>query len=457
MTNFSTGIRGLDQVLGGGLRLFSRTPGAPPSGAVVLRGPPGAGKSLLATQLASSLARQLEGDILYACIELLPSELQAQLSSIDWPGGVPRFVDLQRPEGGSGGHRLFCGVLALDPEDPAAHLWDALEVLRLEAERLSGHPRVLVLDSLTSGYRLGREVPRPLVDGLCKLAAGMGWCVIFLEETSSTEPSPWCFAVDTVLELGFESARLDLRSSVLRTIHPSKHRFGRSFPGPHLFEIEQDGLQVHPTGDSYTQGICPGYPVEDASWTLHGFRSWSELRTFSWVAPSNVITFIHGSDPATLVRTALRVHREFGARPLHISLTSMDKSRGTLLSSDAWLAGVWARLEGNLPRSVAFGDLQSIATFTEPTAWLHNMAILTQHLAKAGVSVVLYETTKANLVNRDGHLLGWPDTPRSLSLAEISVRIAEIETRATSIVDNPPIIARVSRLTTGEVLAVGRV
>jgi hypothetical protein len=106
---------------------------------------------------------------------------------------------------------------------------------------------------------------------------------------------------------------------------------------------------------------------------------------------------------------------------------------------------------------VAFGDLRALATFTEPTTWLHNLAILTRHLAKAGVSVVLYETTRANLINRDGHLLGWPETPCALSLAGISVRIAEIETRATSIVDNPPLIARVSRLATGEVLAVGRV
>ncbi|MCU0654631.1 MAG: hypothetical protein MUF64_04865 [Polyangiaceae bacterium] len=447
----------MDQVLGGGLRLFSRAPGAPPSGAVVLRGPPGAGKSLMALQIASALARALEGDVFYACIELLPTELQAQLASIAWPQGAPRFVDLRRPEGDAGGRRLFCGSLALDPEDPAAHLWDSLEVLRLEVERLDGHPRVLVLDSLTSGYRLGREVPRPLVDGLCKLAAGMGWCVIFLEETSSSEPSPWCFAVDTVLELGFESSRLDLRSSALRTIHPSKHRFGRSFPGPHLFEIEHDGLRVYPTGSSYTSGFSSAYPVQDASWTLHGFRSWSEIRPFSWTASSDVVTFVHGSDPATVVRTALRVSHELGERPLHLPLSSIDEARGTPLSSDAWMAQVWGRLERNLPRSVAFGDLRALATFTEPTTWLHNLAILTRHLAKAGVSVVLYETTRANLINRDGHLLGWPETPRSLSLAGISVRIAEIETRATSIVDNPPIIARVSRLATGEVLAVGRV
>jgi predicted ATP-dependent serine protease len=103
--------------------------------------------------------------------------------------------------------------------------------------RCGGDPRVLVVDSLSDGYGLGGKIARAAADALAKLAAQRGLCLILVEEVTRLVPTPWCFAVDTVLELrldGFEGrARED------RSLSVTKHRFGPSDAGPHELMLQQ--------------------------------------------------------------------------------------------------------------------------------------------------------------------------------------------------------------------------
>jgi len=74
-------IRGLDLMIGGPIPMVARH-GDTPQTSILIRGEAGTGKTVLATHLASLFAAQFGADAVYACIELLPSELAAQASGI---------------------------------------------------------------------------------------------------------------------------------------------------------------------------------------------------------------------------------------------------------------------------------------------------------------------------------------------------------------------------------------
>lgn len=104
-----SGSVGLDLVLGGGPRLLRRVSGSNKESATVLvRGGPGAGKSVLATDLALRLARALGGDVLYACVELLPNEVLAQRMGFD--SFDPLVSPLPPPSARRGGRGGLEGV-----------------------------------------------------------------------------------------------------------------------------------------------------------------------------------------------------------------------------------------------------------------------------------------------------------------------------------------------------------
>jgi hypothetical protein len=84
-----SGDLGLDVVLGGGWRLVEKLPGnasdfsrpARESSTIIIRGGPGAGKTLFSIDVARVLAQALKGDVVVGCVELLPSEYLAQVQS----------------------------------------------------------------------------------------------------------------------------------------------------------------------------------------------------------------------------------------------------------------------------------------------------------------------------------------------------------------------------------------
>lgn len=237
--------RGLDLVLGGGLRRVRRTV-THDATVLLVRGAAGTGKTLVGFHAACALAEAYEGSIAYACIELLPTELEAQIQA--WRSDLPG-VRVRHPGSGPRSEipasEIVVEASLFDVEEDPMTLGDRIERF-VDRLRREGHPPgVLVIDSLIDGYGIGSSAAREFVDAVCKLAAQWGIGLVLLEECAPGSLSPWVFAVDTVIELGLASdggsASLDRRMTVL------KHRFGPSDAGPHRFTLAPGvPLQVYP-------------------------------------------------------------------------------------------------------------------------------------------------------------------------------------------------------------------
>jgi hypothetical protein len=248
-----TGSVGLDLALAGGMRFVRRShDGRGESAIVLIRGGPGTGKSVLAQDLALRLAREAAGDVLYYCVEVLPSEVLAQRAGFE--GFDPRaVVDLSRE-----GHRsaeitgpgLALGMRDVPTdEDGVPDVGGGLlDLVRIAATR-GFEPRVVVVDCLSDGYELAQLAPRPTVDGLCKLAIEQGWVLILVEECTDDTPSPWAFAVDTVLWLRL--APVPSPAQWRRELVVTKNRFGGCEPGPHRLLIQSDRVRVVPPFAAY--------------------------------------------------------------------------------------------------------------------------------------------------------------------------------------------------------------
>jgi KaiC/GvpD/RAD55 family RecA-like ATPase len=224
------------------------------SATILVRGGPGAGKSVLATDTALRMARALGGDVLYVCIEILPSEVIAQRMGFD--GFDPTTVlDLANGEAhkvSTTDPTLVVGMTPMDMGPPEERGVPDLGQMILDLLRISHErgckPLVVVVDSLTDGYNLGASVPREIVDGVCKLAVEQGWVLVLVEETVNDDASPWCFAVDTVISLKVtEAGRREARVM--------KHRFGACQPGPHRLLVEREGVRVIPCFAAYRNAV----------------------------------------------------------------------------------------------------------------------------------------------------------------------------------------------------------
>lgn len=255
----STGIVGLDIALGGGWRITRRLADDDRQAATMLiRGGPGTGKSALAADLALRLAAQLGGDVVYACVELLPQELVAQRAGfegfdaravIDLSTRALKSDAVKGPTLAVGMHPIELGRDGEAPEGSplVPDVGEMLMRLANIARDRGCSPRVLVLDSLIEGYGLGSSSSRFMVDGVCKLAIEQGWALILIEEVSDDRPSPWAFAVDTVISL-----RLIERDGLHeRELSVVKHRFGPCEPGPHRLRIEPERIRVIPPIEAY--------------------------------------------------------------------------------------------------------------------------------------------------------------------------------------------------------------
>jgi hypothetical protein len=220
-----TGDLGLDVLLGGGWRLVVRL-AERASVTVLVRGGSGVGKTLVGLNAALSLAEALDGDVIVACVELLPIEYVAQVRSARPDIDASRVVALPGAILPAKGPRVLCALLTeLDPQAP--DLVAGLESLADDLAREDTKPVVFVVDSLIEGYGIGTSSPRPSADALMKFAAQRGVGLVLCEEASGDERSPWVFAADTVLDLGMEPRERG------RWCEVRKHRFGPSITGRH--------------------------------------------------------------------------------------------------------------------------------------------------------------------------------------------------------------------------------
>jgi KaiC/GvpD/RAD55 family RecA-like ATPase len=453
MEKLRVGIPGLDLVLGGGIPLVRRSDEGPESAIILLRGPPGSGKSVFGTQLAGAVARELRCDVAYGCVELSPQELREQHASFGRNQESvlrPPFPKQQPPTKGS--CRIFAALLDLGEEEGSerASFGGAVIELLDVVKQVGGDPRVLVIDSLSDGYGLGASVPRILADQLCKVAVERGMILILLEETVDAKPSPWSFASDIVvgLEVQAEDQAPDMPAPFERRLMVTKNRFAPSDAGPHRFTVDPErGVVLFPRPSAYMAPWAQGIVLPDAFEPLAPSQGWGALINTpeSWPQFRDSVTTVYGSDPAYVFRVASSLGTTASGTECPGTDVFVDFGRGAREPSDNeyMIAAANPFLSGNrllamtvealdkvkrscCPlRRVLLGDLGSIQSFWNPDGLRRAVGVLLTVLRRAGIPAVLFETTPVQHVFDIPHrgLMQVGEGPSIFGLADVNIEV----------------------------------
>ncbi len=423
-------IEGLDLVLGGGIVSVPKVDmDTQRSTVVLIRGGPGTGKTIFGSHIAIGLARDLTCDILYACIELLPTELKAQLDDFHFNRDPVTEPDIDNsakiilprahltPES-SAQPRVLAGLLNLG-ENPQEGLVLAIEESILQLSPKGYKIGVIVIDSVSDGYGIGPSVPREVADGVAKLAADQGLIAVILEETLDDRPSSWSFAADTVLELShigtFSEPARERRQLTVR-----KHRCAPSHIGPHTLIVQRgSGIHVYPRPSAYLTywaeellfGPAPRGLQHASSWGLQG----EDLIMLPPIHQSAVA--IYGPDAVIVKRVALAVgvanegvdiFVNFGALPTTSSEIRDDERAEKLLhipaqnpwlGSEFFLAKIREIIEGVLQsgrsiRRVLVGDLRALRSHLDPDGLRLAIASLPPVVRRINAPLILFETSE---------------------------------------------------------------
>ena len=429
MRTVSTGDLGFDVILGGGWRLVERLPGRE-SATVVLRGGPGTGKTLLSVDVALSLARALSGDVVVACVELLPSEYYSQIEAgrrelVRVPEeSIVIVLPLTKPVPPFEWPRIFCGLLSeLGEGEP--DLVAALESLLKEVTAINGKPAVIVVDSLISGYGLGPKSPRKNVDAVMKFAAQEGLGIVLCEETSDDVPSVWDFASDTLLSL--ENSREGERQISVR-----KHRYGASASGSHQLQI--DGWthpEVYPRPDAWlnTSRIEP--MIWNYGFKFDGERKHAQLRwihqlhtnpqpsqsfrsSFALVSGPNLQLvrkqafsllpvdqaskwdMVVELDPLGFHSNA-RYFATENVRGINVPTTTGVKS--AICKFVNFVGESWQNDTIGRPRRIVIGDMGTVTSFADHALWAEGVAVIAALVAESGwgIPVIAYSSNSVEV------------------------------------------------------------
>jgi KaiC/GvpD/RAD55 family RecA-like ATPase len=430
MTRLAT-IKGLDLVLAGGLHTVRKLDDQRESTVTLIRGAAGTGKTVFASHLAISEAAKRGGDVVYCCVELLPTELDAQLSNLTFgPEHLAvRVIHAGNEAGDAESPRLLASIIDVPPEgepDFGGELKRSIETAR------TAHldPKVLVIDSLSEGYRLGGSVSRLLADALSKFAAEEGLLLVLIEEVSDHHDSLWTFIADVVFELShhgtFGTAAAEQRSLVVR-----KSRFGPSQVGPHSFTIRRaGGIEIYPRLSNYlndwVRELIPGNIVshrQPVRWNVGDNRILP-----SFPEPREVV-LVTGTEAILVALTA--VHLQQGVDVLRLDLDRMsfeieDKAvshwGNPFLGGEILMSMYWHRLVELRDRisAVVIGDLDSIRGNIDPIVLRQALPVLIWIAHEAGLAVMMLET----------HMEGSQPTAIHLADTVIEAKLTEEQTRS---------------------------
>ncbi len=251
----SIGVKGLDEMLGGGI---------PAGYSVLLAGPSGSGKSVLASQFISEGARRNEPGII-AVFEKRPSEYEQNDSS-----GL-RFERLVR-EGKVG--IIHTRPLDLSIDEMLYEIVDAIH--RLKARRL-------MIDSL-SGFELAlaptfREDFRESLYRMVAVLTGMGITMIMTAELEDSyadlrfSPHGTAFLTDAIIMQRY----IELKGQLQRVIAVVKVRGSAHSKNLRAFDITDKGIVIGETLGGY-EGLLTGKPEAipsappEAAHRAHGRR-----------------------------------------------------------------------------------------------------------------------------------------------------------------------------------------
>lgn len=428
ITPLSTADAGFDLALGERGLLEVQRYADKRSATVLVRGTPGAGKSALALHLALVAARARGVGVAYACVEILPAELQA-LSEGLWPERAVRFVSHAKPtEANEVVARFIANTATL--EDFAEQL-DAL----IEATAPTSGP-VLVIDSLLREATLGSAASRELIDAICKYAVEKG-AILFLVEESLEGASPWMWSVDTVLEL---SQPIGQDTTSERALVVAKHRFGPCDPGPHRWVFTKQGVSVFPRTTTYLRPWIDAVPRGQLSLTSDR-SAWGRsgpdrticavssptiigisAQTRQWMTTlSRSLTTVHGAH-AALVSVGLQ--EELAPRSANWSHVGFN-STGNSIERDCWR--LWQHFAATKARIAIIGDVRRIPS---NGSFVAGFFAFLEGVRRSGVDVILTEITEV-----DPSVNWMPQQSALLQRCELNIAVKALSLRGDGKMD----------------------
>ena len=222
-----------------GLPLVQKTPDAPPTTTMLIRGPAGVGKTTYALGLAHAIAKHNQGAVLYILGESSPTELDRKLEILGLadqsvvPAGAPF----------STGDVVFAHAL-LEAETAPVSLLDVIKVAWSQLKRADDGScpiRACVLDPVMIWPEEAADAAlRGEVAAFLQAAEVAGVSSVLVEEVYAGGPDWLPFAADNVLEMAWTRFPEGV-GPLDRTLAYTKCRYGLATPGPHglgLFDLK---------------------------------------------------------------------------------------------------------------------------------------------------------------------------------------------------------------------------
>ncbi|HET6481646.1 MAG TPA: ATPase domain-containing protein [Actinoplanes sp.] len=232
----STGLADLDQILGGGLK---------PGSVVVVAGPPGTGKTILAQQICFANGTTERRAVYYTTLSEPHSKLVEHLTPFS-----------------------FFDPTALGTKVEVLHLGDLLEkaatagldplVNEVIRKAMDDQPSIVVIDSvkMLRDYASDKEL-RAALYRLTSRVAHSETVLLLLGEYTAQEMSdgPEFALADGILQLAYESREPVDR----RWIRVVKLRGGTHLEGKHTFHLGLDGFTAFPRIEAMTPAAMPTF------------------------------------------------------------------------------------------------------------------------------------------------------------------------------------------------------
>jgi hypothetical protein len=256
---------------------------------------------------------------------------------------------------------------------------------------------------------------------------------VLLEETTSEEPSPWCFAVDTVLNL--QVSRGD--GSRDRAVLVSKHRFGAADPGPHSLRISREGIEVEPRVQFYRTAsgvdlIDEGFGRRNCTPRTWGIQELDGSKRIGGVTSKTVcvigpldwetrhVALAVGTGPHSEILVDFNTPLRFDPK----SEAERVGSRSVLRCGDPFLTpeelcarviDAAAAIGGSPLQRVIFGDLSALDAVRDGDGLRDAVATLAMLFSRSNVPVILFESGI-----EDGNFAA-----RSAFKADVLIRLTE--------------------------------